>query len=338
MNLPTNDLLLDDVRTARSHMLLSALAIVLMALALYLGHELTQRPDGPAGRECNPDTEVELCEADESCIDGTCRFSPDRARPLPCQENDPCDGSCVCDGKFACEAEVCKPIEDEVCSDAVKRVLADLQRFERERCKTTGSPVARCPPRDLHNFFMAHDNFDALLGELQYGATFHFDKGQPALGLSTNHEAYYTSELGQLRDRLLAARHILVIGRASKDSSRNQPLNYTLAQMRIVEVQRWITQLGGTPQSSDEAEKKLITLAIGTSHPLDPEVLRLREYHRVVAWDAPTSRQLRDWIRDHASLDASRKAALRRRLDQSVLVIPIPCEIPDGRTNAAMQP
>lgn len=335
-----DELLPEDVRTARLHMVLSTLAIGMMGLALYLAYELTRTPVGPVGRGCNLDTESEVCEEDESCVDGLCQLTETRLAPLPCQEGDPC-GSCVCDGAFACDpaSNRCTPRQEDTCSAALLRSLADVRRFEREQCTSKGKGAATCPAKDLDSFFVKHRDFDRLLTELQHAATVHFDKGQPgADGLRPDHQAYYEKELGSMRQRLRDARHILVIGRASDDNPRNRAINYTLAQLRMIEVQRWITELGRTPQESDEMERKLITLAIGTSHPLDPRLLMERVYHHFIAWSPQSTDKLRTWVRTHATLDSETSRALRRRLDQSVLVVPIPCEIPDDRASREPKP
>lgn len=338
----TDELTPDDIRTARFHMLMSALATGLTMLALYLGSALTVRRE-PASdeRACTLDTEAAVCDEDESCVRGQCQRPPPTLQPLPCQEGDLCDGECACDGLFACDPATrrCAPRQEDVCSPEITRLLTDLRRFEKERCQGVGSGATTCTPRDLQNFFIEHEKFDELLLGLQHGATVHFDKNQPGSdGLPAQQAAYYERAFHGMRERLKQARHILVIGRASDDNPRNRALNYALAQLRITEVQQWLAQLEDTPSGQDAMRDKLITLAIGTSNPLDPARLAGRPYHTFIAWRDQSSQELRAWIRGLDGLDAETARTLKRRLNQSVLVVPVPCDIPEAPANRDLQP
>lgn len=338
MTTPTEDLTLDDVRTARLHMLLSTLAIGLMGLALFLGWELTHQQDGQVGRSCTEENEVDTCEDDESCVDGVCKYAPER-QPQRCQEGDPCD-ACACEGSFACDAGVCRPLAVDQCSTGLLAVLRETRQFEREQCRgADGKKATTCEAKDLARFFLEHRKFNTLLMELKHRATIHFDNGQPGEdGLPPAIEAHYAGAVASMKQRLLEARHILVIGRASTDGGRYQSLNYTLAQMRMVEVQRWVTALADTPQGRDELEKKMITLAIGTASPLDPELLAKDEFHHFITASERSTRRLQDEVLRHASLTSRQRLSLSRRINQSVLVVPVPCEIPDDSAPAAAQP
>lgn len=346
----TDELTADDIRTARFHMILSALATGLTVLALYLGSELAGgRPPAPDGRSCTPGTESEVCEEDESCVDHQCQRSPLPLPALPCQEGDPC-GECTCDGPSSCDPadNRCHARRPEVCSPEVVRLLTDLRRFEQEKCQGVGTGAATCAPKDLRNFFIEHQQFNELLLELKNGATVLFDRSQPVAGLPGAQAAYYEAEFASLADRLKQARHILIIGRASQDRANhlqannpranNQSYDYVLAQARITEVQQWISQLERTAQGQDEMRKKFITLAIGTASPLEAARLTDRPRHNFIAWRAQATLEVRSALHDLANLDAERARQLQLRLNRSVFIVPVPCEIPEAPANRDAQP
>jgi hypothetical protein len=338
MTLSTDDPSPDDERTARAHMVLSALAIGLMGLALYLGYELTRPADDLINR-CTEANKEETCKGDEECVDGQCKYAPELVRPQRCQENDPC-GTCKCEGKFKCDAgNVCRALEPDRCSEGLIAAIRDTRRFEREQCRAQGKEAATCEPKDLEKFFIKHEDYDTLLASLEHRTTIHFDNGEPeAGGLSLDDERHYVESLAAVKQRFLDARHVLVIGRASIDSAQNQSSNYTLAQQRMLLVQKWLAGLDGTPQGRDEMRRKLITLAIGTANPLDAELLAKDEYHRYVTWSDRSTKLLREEVTKHANLSRRKKSDLHRRINQSVLVVPIPCEIPDDPAPAVAKP
>jgi len=336
----TDDLTPDDIRTARFHMFLSALATGLTVLAFYLGSELAGgAPQHPDGRNCTVSTESEICDEDESCVNNQCQRPPQPTAALPCQEGEPC-GMCICEGEFSCDpaSNRCHTRQEEVCSPEIVRLLSDLRRFEQEKCQGVGTGAATCAPKDLRNFFIEHRQFNELLLGLNNGATVLFDKNQPSGELPGAQATYYEQQFTSLGDRLKQARHILIIGRASQDRSHHQSFDYVLAQARIMEVQQWITQLERTPQGQDEMRKKFITLAIGTSNPLEAARLTDRPQHNFIAWRGQATLEVRTALRDLAKLGAEQTRALQLRLNRSVFIVAVPCEIPENPANRDAQP
>jgi len=336
----TDDLTPDDIRTARFHMFMSALATGLTILALYLGSELAGGYSPPPdGRSCNPTTESEVCEEDESCVNNQCQRPPTPLPALPCQEGELC-GECACEGEFSCDptSNRCHARQEEVCSPEVVRLLTDLRRFEQEKCQGVGTGAATCAPKDLRNFFIEHQQFNELILGLKNGATVLFDKNQPIAEMPGAQASYYAQEFASLGDRLKQARHILIIGRASQDRHSNQSFDYVLAQARITEVQQWITQIERTPQGQDDMRKKFITLAIGTSNPLEAARLTNSPQHNFIAWRAQATHSVRASLRELADLDAEKLRTLRLWLNRSVFIVPIPCEIPEALANRDAQP
>lgn len=332
MTYPNDEPTAEEIRAAHYLVALGGVTTVVLGMVLFAGYELAARGDGVVGRVCSPETEAEACEEDEVCRGGQCLAAPEPLPALPCQEGDAC-GECACAAPLACDAaDRCVPREAPRCSAEVQTLLGDLRRFERERCRSAGADASTCPPKDLQDFFVAHADFNRLLLGLEHATTIHFDRRQPgADGLPPRQATHYRGEMAALADRVRTAEHVLIVGRASEDRGQDastRTRNNFLAQARMGEVREWLVGLESTPEGRDALGAKFLTLAIGTSHPLDVAALARNPFHRYVAWSARATAELRGWVAEHARLDVATTEQMVRRLNQSVLVIPIPCEIP----------
>jgi len=331
----------DERRTARGQMLLALIATALFGLALILGLELaTEAPT--TAPVCTPDTEDRDCGPEEECIGGRCR----PLRPLPellaCQEGDPCDGACTCTGAFSCDPDQrCSARREDMCGPEVAALLADLQRFERSQCKRIGEDASQCSPRALAEFFISHQQFDGVLLGLRQTLTVHFDSRRSGQDLSPRQQRFYQGRFERLADRFRQAKGVLIIARASQDGRedlRAQSLNYLVAQARLDAVARWIVALEPSPADQDAMAKKLTRLAIGTSHPLRAEVLARNPEHHYIAWSEPQEALLRYQVQHSGDLDPQVLARMDRILNQSVLIAPIPCELPAIEAPPLQQP
>ncbi|MBA3545699.1 MAG: hypothetical protein H0T76_04380, partial [Nannocystis sp.] len=321
----------DERRTARGQMLLALIATSLFGLALILGLELaTEAPR--ATPLCTPDTEDRDCGPEEECIGGRCR----PLRPLPevlaCQEGDPCDGACTCTGAFSCDADQrCSARREDMCGPEVATLLADLQGFERSQCNKVGEDASQCSPRALAEFFISHQQFDGVLLGLRQTMTVHFDSRRSGQDLTPRQQRFYQARFERLADRFRQAKSVLIVARASQDGRedlRAQSLNYLVAQARLDAVARWIVALEPSPAGQEAMAKKLTRLAIGTSHPLRAEVLARNPEHHYVAWVESQEALLRYQVQHVGELDPQALARMDRILNQSVLIAPIPCELP----------
>lgn len=321
----------DERRTARGQMLLALIATALFGLALVLGLELAAEP-ARAAPICTPDTEDRDCGPEAECIAGRCR----PLRPLPeilaCQEGDPCDGSCTCTGAFSCDPDQrCSARREDMCGPEVAALLADLQRFERSQCKKVGEDASQCSPRALAEFFISHQQFDGVLLGLRQTMTVHFDSSRHGQDLQPKQQRFYQARFERLADRFRQAKGVLIIARASQDGRedlRAQSLNYLMAQARLDAVARWIVALEPSPAGQEAMARKLTRLAIGTSHPLRAEVLARNPEHHYIAWSDPQEALLRYQVQHAGELEPQVLARMDRLLNQSVLIAPIPCELP----------
>jgi hypothetical protein len=327
-DLPLSD---DERRTARHFMLLSALATGLFALAIALGFELAAAPASEQAA-CTTATEERDCGPDATCVRGRCKPLPPIMGVLPCQEGDPCDGSCTCEGAFSCdEQRRCTAAPEDSCSDDVAALLADLHRFEQSQCKRVGEDASQCPPKALDQFFISHRQFDAVLLGLRHTVTVHFDSRQSGVKLPAGQLRAYQEQFAALAERMRKAEQILVIARASedgRDDQRAQSLNYVIAQNRLDAVARWVVAQESTPAARDAMARKLIRLAIGTSQPLRAELLARNPEHHFVTWSKRQGDRLRAAVLQHKSLPPDDAAGVHRLLNQSVLLVPIPCKLP----------
>ena len=322
----------DNRRTVRFQMLLSLLATVLFGLAIVLGFELASTGTTRDQPACTVDREARDCGPEETCVRGRCKPLPPILSVLPCQEGDPCDGRCTCDGAFSCDdRRRCTAAAEDSCAPEVSALLADLQRFEKSQCKKVGEDASQCPPRALDQFFIDHRQFDAVLLGLRHTTTVHFDSRRSGGDLPARQQQEYQQQFAALAGRLRSADAVLIIARASQDArddQRSQSVNYLVAQNRLDAVAGWIVAQEPTPGAQDLMARKLIRLAIGTSHPLRAELLARNPEHHVITWSRRQSDHLRDSIARHRDLDPDTAAGLHRLLNQSVLLVPIPCALP----------
>jgi len=319
-----------SVREARLQVAISVLATGLLGLGLYLGHALT---GGQSARQCSPETEDIDCQEGELCVGGRCR-APRTSGPLPCQEGDPCD-SCACGEGYQCDAEQrCRPVREDLCAPELRALIRDIRQFEQERCKAVGTDATQCDPKELDRFVLEHGQLSALLLQLQHTMTVHFDQNEPSAerGLPRAAQRYYSERFGRLGERLRSAKQILILGRSSRD--RNSSIsrviaNNNLAQNRMQHVAQWIADLAATPRERDEMTRKLIRLSLGDRQPLTREDLLKNPLHQFIAWKKSREDLLVSQVRGADATDASQLEQVSRALNQSVLVIPIPCEIPE---------
>ena len=323
----------DERRTVRHQMFLSFLATLLFGLAITLGLELAAAGNAREQPACTVDTETRDCGPEETCVRGRCKPMPPILEVLSCQEGEACDGRCTCEGAFSCDArQVCTAKTEDSCSDEITALLTDLQRFERSQCKKIGEDASQCPPKALDQFFISHRQFDAVLLGLRQTTTVHFDSRRSGTDLPGRQQQEYQRQFAALADRLRTAKAILIIARASqdgRDDQRSQSINYLVAQNRLDAVARWVVAQEATPGAQDIMARKLIRLAIGTSHPLRAEILARNPEHHYVSWSRRQGDHMRDAIQRHRDLEPTAAADLHRLLNQSVLLVPIPCALPE---------
>ena len=316
------------LREARLQVAISVLATGLLGLGLYLGHALT---GGQSARQCSPETEDIDCQEGELCVGGRCR-APRSSGPLPCQEGDPCD-SCECGDGYQCDAgQRCMPIKEDLCAPELALLIRDIRKFEQDRCQAVGTDATQCDPKELDRFVIEHGKLSELLLQLQHTMTVHFDQNEPSAerGLPRAAQQYYGDRFARLGDRLRSARQILILGRSSRDRSSSLSrviANNNLAQNRMQHVAQWIVELAATPRERDQMAHKLIRLSLGDRQPLTREQLLKHPLHQFVAWKKGREDLLLTQVRGAEAQDESQREQVARALNQSVLVIPIPCEI-----------
>jgi len=73
--------------------------------------------------------------------------------------------------------------------------------------------------------------------------------------------------------------------------------------------------------------KKLIRLSLGERQPLTREQLAANPLHHYIAWKKSREELLLAQVRGAEATDPAQQEQVARALNQSVLVIPIPCEV-----------
>ena len=92
-------------------------------------------------------------------------------------------------------------------------------------------------------------------------------------------------------------------------------------------VAQWIVELAATPRDRDEMAKKLIRLSLGDRQLLTREQLAKNPMHHYLAWKKGPEDLLVSQIRGAEVQGEAQREQVSRTLNQSVLVIPVPCEI-----------
>ncbi len=323
---PTPDVRkLPGLREARLQLVIALLTTGLLGLAMVLAQAPQQRFTG----ECTPETEDIQCAEDQVCIANRCHNLANDA-PLRCQEGDPCS-RCVCGDGYTCDSnDVCRVVKEDQCDPELAQLVAEILAFERDRCNAVGSDATQCEPAELDRFIIQHQQLTTLLLKLNNTFTVHFDQNQPSAerDLPRTIEDYYQRRFSDHGDRLRGAHRILILARASRDrdkTSRSRSIaNNNLAQNRMQKVAQWIVNLDESPRGRDDMSAKLIRLSIGEREPLTPEQLAAHPQHQFLAW----KKSREDYfVREVFGTRVDQPETLGRALNQSVLVVPLPCVV-----------
>ncbi len=323
----------DARRTAAFQIGLSVVMTALLGLASTLVLDLRDaRQQGPTS-ECTLDNELEICGPEQECVGGRCRpLPPIVTTVLSCQDGERC-GDCTCMAPFSCDADDrCRVPRADSCSPEATELFTRLRDFERTQCeKNANNNAVSCSPAALSAFFLSVPQFNTILLNMKQTISIHFDGRRTADHLSDAQQQAYRDQFEPLADRLRQAEAILLVARASRENredDRTDIANRIAAQARLAAVQYWLGMLEPTPSGQDAMNRKLIRLAIGTESPLRPEVIENNPEHHIISWTRQKTEQLRSQLKNHRELSPTAASELLRTLNQSVLVVPIPCKLP----------
>lgn len=315
-----------------------------VGLALYVGFSfigprLHAAPAGPKG--CREDLAGQ-CGEGELCREGLCIPDP-KARD--CADGDPC-GECTCIYPMSCgDEQVCRarPTAPRGCSPKAAEFVQEMLAYQVQCVASAGGQeLSNCPTTNVKDFLLSHEKFDALLQEFPIGLVFLFPNGQPGLaGLDAEarpeawpDEAtrqFYRAAIDEQARGLMAARHVVIVGRASKG---NTAASFAYAQARVRFARNALLDaLTANPVERGELSKKFIEFALGAERPLSLEFFLLNQ-QPVVSWNRDSRRELSrvlEALRANAAPNKADRRAVEEMINRSVAILAIPPECTDGR-------
>ncbi len=269
------------------------------------------------------------CEAGEVCESGLC--VPAR-RSVTCQVGNPCGpgASCNCDAPLSCEEGVCRATTRVAgaCDDpAVQRILGGLA----ETCK---GDVDGCKDEDLEKFALASEDFDEVMASFPSAVTIHFPNGAPDARSRVDtwpvdpERQHYRARLGQkfIVDALQEAPHVLLIARSSEGSGPKE--NQLFSKRRNDTVFDLLRENIGTPDELRQLRGKIKRLRLPSTKALEIDFFSERPPDRIIAWSPEEEETLRANIADAKQLSWSARRQTRALLNQMVLLVPLPCDLP----------
>ncbi|WAS93586.1 hypothetical protein [Nannocystis punicea] len=309
-----------------------------IALSLYIGANFlaprVQAPGGPT-RGCRDDL-ADQCAEGEVCEDSVCVPDP---RAIDCPEGAPC-GACTCIYPMTCgDEQVCRsrPPPPRTCSPRAAEFVEEMLAYQVQCVANAGGQeLSSCPTTNVKDFLLSHEKFDALLQEFPNGLVFLFPNGQPVVaGLESEAQQnwpdeatrrFYSAAIADKARSLLAAQHVVIVGRASKG---NTATSFAYAQARVRFARNAVLDaLTRTPVERGELSKKLIEFALGAERPLTLEFFLLNQLP-VVSWNADSRRQLSrvlESARNNVPPGKTDRKAVEDLINRSVAVFAIPPE------------
>jgi len=315
-------------------------AVVMAALLLYIlapkdqirSKGLDECREGYAGS----------CPTGLECVAGKC-LEPEDTRPF-CGEGAPCgSGECVCGYPRVCEDGRCGlPAleEDVVCDESpATRLLVKLDSlYTKCVSENGGNDLVSCSASDVKRFLIEGDDFDSVLREFGEVFLVVFPEGKPHATLTDaqfwpDNESleHYLGLIRERRDVLFSGKRVIVVGRASK--SRNQQEDYLYAQARIAFVVDRLQELMQMPADGEEQTfPRLLNFAVGSDNRLTLEYLK--DYPiRVVGWRSREERMIGEALealKGGEGVDDATRRELESLLNRSVLMVIVPCELPEA--------
>lgn len=294
---------------------------------------------------------VDPCPDGQICLNQTC--TPFAAEAETCDEGESCR-DCECSAGLVCHHLRCRapdklppaPLEcrkNPALRDAVRKLRRECEALNEH---TQGARERGCSGEDWKQIALRDENFDTILTNFEHRITVHFEPGAPLKSgrlRDVQQREYYLEQLRPMREALLQAKQIFVIGRSSPDGAVKD--NYDLALRRIdmvasllyevvypdvppsgrprLPIQQW-----GMPIRSDGRDL-LISPRFFKDRYVSPAVTADFGISPLFGWDAASSRRLREFV---GSTDPALAAAhgedawLVSALNRVVLVVPIPCD------------
>ena len=322
-----------ELRSTRFLTAVTAVTAVVLAMVMVFGFQLMRHvmgagPRGAGSAQCEdggPDT----CEEGSVCMDGRCVAA---SRPTRCQLNDPCSSDCTPDPRLRCDpaTQVYAPTnrpQPAICDEP------QVSRFLTEIGRKCGS-LSGCKAEDLKNLAIDDKEFLELMVTFPDTAAILFPKGKPSIRPdapawpNAEEAEHYVESLGPLVPHLQSSTAVLVVALASS-GGKNADAD-SLERAKVV-VERLVgmatTRAGLTLAERDAIDSKVKLLALGDRKQLTPEFYGKQVITHSIAWDKANHDTIRGLIEQVDDISAKEKAWLKRTINQTVFVVPIPCQL-----------
>lgn len=312
--------------------------LVFLTSALYLVFAVFIPVTAPTQPICRGDSEGE-CGEGKVCREGAC---VEDAGVTVCTEGDPCDG-CTCLQPNACDAaNICQPPAPvkTKCSKEHIEFVQELKKFQAVCVSNAGGETfSSCPASKVEEFSLNHEGFDKLLRGFPSGLIFLFPTNAPPLDILESEDARryqwpdeatkkrYQEEVKKLGNELKSAKHIVLVGRASRGGTSNK--NYAFAQARVrFARQTLIDAMAETHVERGEASKKFIEFALGAVRPLQLDFFQTYSYP-AVTWSSQSLQELSailGKLSKNQAVKPSERREMEDRINRSVAIFVIPPE------------
>ncbi|MCY0990940.1 hypothetical protein OV203_27595 [Nannocystis sp. ILAH1] len=316
--------------------------VVFLGAALYVVFAFVIPGTTPTIPACRGDREGE-CGEGKVCRAGSCVTEP---ALLECAVGSSCDG-CACLQPNSCDgANVCQSpkLDKAACSKESIEFVKDLQAHQAACVSNAGGEMlSSCPASKVEEFLLNHQGFDRLLKEFPRGLLFLYPSNAPPLDILEGDDAqkylwpdeatkkHYVEEVKKLSKELKSARHIVLVGRASRGGTANKNFAFAQARVRFAR-QMLIDALAETHIERSEASKKFIEFALGDVRPLQLDFFLSYSYP-AVTWSSQSIHDLSKTLEKlgrNQALTQSERREMEDMINRSVAIFVIPTECSEG--------
>lgn len=314
--------------------------VALVSSAFYIADRVVNPPPPPKG--CREGVEGD-CGEGEYCKDRSC-VPLDTAL---CKEGDPC-GACTCLAPSLCGADsICRaPVlpPTTVCTDEMVKFVKEIVAHQADCIATTGGKsLSQCSAGNVESFLLAHERFDALLKDFPNSLVFMFPSGEPSTQSEGNDGARstwlikpdgttntsYDDKVKEHAAVLRDARHIIVVGRASRTLNRAAD-DYAMAQSRIrFATDALLENLTASSQEREALSSKILEFAVGSEQKLQLEFYAAHYRRPTVWWSATAPVELSKALRKletNQPVTALERSKAELLINRSVAIFAVPAE------------
>lgn len=318
---------LAEVRKLIAVSSLSAITLAFVMVLLFkLINSLISTPvvnNDPRTAECSELHDE--CGNDMVCQSGVC---VPLAQPERCQVGDPCSSKCEPGQELRCSNDnIYVQVswdQPEVCHE---QKVIDFLSVLNQKCRSAES----CTSQQFSDIALQVRELYRLLADFHDLTSMHFPGGKPGKGNwpSDDVAAHY---IARLRPRVQAykdAKVIFLVATASPGSKKadNDRVAYARTQKAIWFIEQAAKAEGLSPTEIEAIRKKTRIAQIGDQRPIEYGLYNALFGQSTVAWSSKYEVQLRGLIEQGEKINNSNRRWRDRTINQTVFIVPVPCEV-----------